>query len=157
METLLTILNNMKLELSNIERTKDVQSIHETSKKIRNFIVGAENTVQALSWAPIFSLKHQSIFSPVLFISKEDLFAKSAEIGVEQINSNSLVNCFLRVSGKICRTSNSRLFYLKCSKCQSILEDLEDHGFLPSMIQKNLFLSVNEVHGAQLFIELKNR
>jgi len=111
------------------------------------------NINEALSCLRIQS-SFLSLFSPLCFNTPEDLITKANELDVKPYNGASIVTYFIHVAGKLCRSTNTRLFYLKAPYSEATYESLLDHNFKISFGKKNVYLGSNGFHGSLLIIEI---
>ena len=94
-----------------------------------------------------------NLFAPICFSTPEDLIKKADKLGVKPYDGASIVTYFIHVAGKLCRTTNTRLFYLKAPYSKATFESLLDHNFKIAFNQKNVFLGSNGFHGSLLIVE----
>lgn len=94
------------------------------------------------------------LFAPICFNTPEDLITKANELDVKPYNGASIVTYFIHVAGKLCRSSNTRLFYLKAPYSVATYESLLDHNFKIAFGKKNVYLGSNGFHGSLLIIEI---
>lgn len=94
------------------------------------------------------------LFAPICFNTPEDLITKANELDVKPYNGASIVTYFIHVAGKLCRSTNTRLFYLKAPYSVATYESLLDHNFKIAFGKKNVYLGSNGFHGSLLIIEI---
>ena len=93
------------------------------------------------------------LFKPVVFNSREELLHKAQTFDVLLCDEATIISYFVHISGKICRKSNARLFYLKCDLLAHDIESLADHNFKPFFGRTNVYLANNGFHGSLLIVE----
>ncbi|AHJ13140.1 hypothetical protein [Sulfurospirillum multivorans] len=115
-----------------------------------------EDVYQNLNGA-LSMLKVQSsflnLFAPICFNAPGDLIKKADELGVKPYDGASIVTYFIHVAGKLCRSTNTRLFYLKTPHSKATFESLLDHNFKIAFGKNNVFLGSNGFHGSLLIVE----
>lgn len=95
-----------------------------------------------------------SLFAPICFNSPEELMEKANELGTKAYKNASIVTYLIHVAGKLCRTTNTRLFYLKTPLSKEIHENLLEHNFKLAFGRENIFLGSNGFHGSLLIVEV---
>lgn len=93
------------------------------------------------------------LFEPITFNSKDELLDKAKTFDISLWDKATIISYFVHVAGKICRESNTRLFYLKCDLSPNDIESLADHIFKPSFGHTNVYLASNGFHGSLLIVE----
>lgn len=94
-----------------------------------------------------------SLFAPACFFSPEELIQKATELETKPYEGSTIVTYLIHVAGKLSRTTNARLFYLKTPFSKEIRESLIDHNFKPAFGRTDIFIGSNGFHGSLLVVE----
>ena len=145
MNEIITLLETAEHQVLNLSVPSDQVRVQEEIY---------QNINEALSIIRVQS-SFLSLFFPMCFNSLGELIEKANEIDVKPYDGATIITYFIHVIGKLCRTTNTRLFYLKAPHTQETYESLLDHNFKVAFGWKNVFLSSNSLYGSLLIVETK--